>query len=314
MKLQTKVENNLKDNKKLKYKKNLKLFTMTLPGMIHLLLFAYLPMFGIIVAFKNFKYTQGIFGSPWCGLDNFMFLFKSNDFIRIIRNTLGYNIFFIFFGMFCSVFVAIMLFHIKKRAAIKFYQTAMLLPHFVSWVIVSYIAYIFLNPSYGLVNTLLGKLGIEGIQWYAEPKAWPFILTFFNEWKKVGMSCIMYYSVLIGIDTGMLEAAEVDGANKVQQIIHILIPTLVPTMIILAIMNVGSIFRGDFGLFYQLPRDVGVLYEVTDVLDTYIYRALKSGDIGMSSASGFLQSVVGFATVWTANAIVKKIDKDSAMF
>ncbi len=300
--------------KKLNRSKNLKLFSMTIPGLVVLALFAYLPMFGIIIAFKNFRYADGILGSPWAGFDNFQLLFKSADAVRILRNTLCYNAFFIILDMVCAVFVAILLFQITKRTAIKFYQTSMLIPHFVSWVIVSYIVYIFLSPENGLINSVIASFGGEKIQWYSNAKFWPFILTVAKEWKGIGMSSIMYYAVLIGMDTQLLEAAEVDGAGKIRQIWHIMVPTLVPTMIILGILAVGNIFRGDFGLFYQVPRNVGALYETTDVIDTYVYRALRSGNVGISSATGVFQSVIGLFTVWAVNAVVRKIDPDRAMF
>lgn len=315
--------NSVNDNNKFKSKnnkkrfnrtKNLKLFSMTVPGLAVLALFAYLPMFGVIVAFKNFRYTDGILGSPWAGFDNFQLLFKSADAVRILRNTLLYNAWFIALDMICAVLVAILLFQITRRAAIKFYQTAMLIPHFVSWVIVSYIVYIFLSPDNGLINNIIAALGGEKIQWYADSKYWPVILTIAKEWKGIGMNCIMYYAVLIGMDTELLEAAEVDGAGKIRQIWHIMIPTLVPTMIILGILAVGNIFRGDFGLFYQVPRNIGALYETTDVIDTYVYRALRSGNVGISAATGLFQSVVGLFTIWGVNTIVRKIDPERAMF
>lgn len=293
---------------------NLELFILTLPAIIYIFILNYIPMFGVIIAFKDFKYNKGIFGSEWNGLKNFDFFFKSQDAFRITRNTVLYGITFLVLGIICAMIIALMLFEIRKKAALKAYQTIMILPNFLSWVIVAYIAYILLNPTLGVINQIIGLFGGEGPDWYSNPAYWPFILTAFNIWKGIGMNSIMYYAALMGIDDSLFEAATIDGANKMQQIIHISIPALVPIATILMILGIGGIIRGDFGLFYQLPRDIGTLYPTTDIIDTYVFRGLRTGDLSITTAVGFFQSFVGLALVLGTNAIVKKINPDHAMF
>ena len=208
-----------------------------------------------------------------------------------------------------------MLFDVKSRTAIKTYQSCLITPNFISWVVVGYIAYIFLNPEYGTINKFLTKIGLPAVQWYNSPKLWPGILTVVSVWKGVGMNTVMYYAALMGIDSQIFEAAELDGANKLQKIWNITIPSLIPIITILFILSIGNIFRADFGLFYQVTRDVGALYETTDVLDTYIFRTMNEiGDMSISSAVGLLQSVVGFIFVVTVNKIVGKIDPERSLF
>lgn len=288
---------------------------LALPAFILVFIFCYIPMGGAIIAFKDYKYDTGILGSAWVGFKNFEFFFQSNDAWRITRNTLGMNALFIVVGTIFDVGFALMLYEIKQKWRIKTYQTIMLFPHFISWVIVGYMVYAFLNPSIGFVNVTLQKLGIEPISWYSEPKYWPAILTFAYIWKHVGMNLIIYYAALMGIDQQQFEAARIDGASRIKQIWYISIPSIRSTIIILTILAIGKIFRADFGMFYQLTRDVGQLYPTTDVIDTYIYRSLLSlGDIGMSSAVGLFQSFVGFILIITTNTIVKKIEEESALF
>lgn len=293
---------------------NLELFILTLPAIIYIFILNYIPMFGVIIAFKDFKYNKGVFGSEWNGLKNFDFFFKSQDAFRITRNTVLYGIAFLVLGIICAMIIALMLFEIRKKAALKAYQTIMILPNFLSWVIIAYIAYILLNPTLGVINQIIGFFGGEGPDWYSNPAYWPFILTAFNIWKGIGMNSIMYYAALMGIDDSLFEAATIDGANKMQQIIHISIPALVPIATILMILGIGGIIRGDFGLFYQLPRDIGTLYPTTDIIDTYVFRGLRTGDLSITTAVGFFQSFVGLALVLGTNAIVKKINPDHAMF
>ncbi|QUH32093.1 sugar ABC transporter permease [Vallitalea guaymasensis] len=288
---------------------------MTLPVIIHIFIFCYIPMVGIIIAFKDFRYDKGIFGSEWIGFENFKFFFSSQDAWRVTRNTVLMNIIFIITNLIVCVVVAILMYQLTNRVFVKFYQTTMILPHFLSFVVVGFMTYALLNPVHGVLNQMLISMGFEPVNVYTSPKYWPFILPLINIWKTVGMGSVIYYAALMGINKEYLEAAAIDGANKWQVTTKIIIPFLVPVMTILTILAIGNIFRADFGMFYQITRNSSLLYETTDVIDTYIFRALrKFGDIGMSSAVGLYQSFVGFILVIVANTIVKKIDKDSAMF
>ncbi|MBQ4109993.1 MAG: sugar ABC transporter permease [Clostridia bacterium] len=278
-------------------------------------IFNYIPMAGLVLAFKNFRYDKGMFGSPWAGIDNFRFFFESDSFIKITRNTLGLNALFIFLIIVCSVALAVTLFRINSRRATKVYQTVLITPHFVSWVVAAYIVYALLNPQYGLINHLLVKFGIEPIDWYAMPKAWPAILSIAYIWKHIGLDSVIYYAALMGMDSSLIEAASVDGATRWQQTRFVIIPQLTVLIVIQTILKIGGIFRADFGMFYQLTRDVGMLYETTDVIDTFIFRTMRVvGNMGMSSAVGFLQSVVGFVLVMVTNYVSKKIDEDYGLF
>ncbi len=293
----------------------LQLYSLCVIPVLLVFLFCYLPMGGIVIAFKNYRYDLGIFGSEWVGLDNFKFFFTSSDFFRITRNTLGMNFIFIIVSTASAVLVAVLLFHLQSRMATKIYQTMLITPNFLSWVIVAYMAYGFLNPQYGLLNSILSHFGIPKIDWYAKPNAWPFILTIASIWKHVGMDCVVYYAALMGIDSSLFEAADIDGAGAVKKFTKIILPELVSLIVIQTILKIGNIFRADFGLFYQLPRDIGMLYSTTDVIDTYIFRAMRVvGDMSMSSAVGFLQSIIGFIMVVTTNFITKKISPDNALF
>lgn len=298
------------------FKKNFPLFLMLLPGAVFLLVFSYLPMFGLIIAFKNVNYEVGLLRSPWAGLNNFKFLFGTPDAFIITRNTILYNIAFIILGTILSIACAIMINELRNKRMAKFYQSVMFLPYFLSWVVVSYMTFSLFSIDLGVLNrVVLPKLGIEQIQWYIEPKYWPFIIIFFNLWKYTGYNSVIYLSAITGIDNEYYEAALIDGASKWQQITKITIPLLTPLIIILTLLAVGRIFFADFGLFYQLPMNMGTLYDVTNVIDTYVYRALVSmGDIGMASAAGFYQAIVGFILVLTSNLIVRKIDKEKALF
>jgi putative aldouronate transport system permease protein len=297
------------------FRENFELSVMLIPGIIFFLIFSYLPMLGIIIAFKDYRNNLGIFKSEWIGFRNFKFFFTSQDAFRIARNTVGYGFVFIILGIVCAVTIAILLYEIKNKLALKFYQTTMILPHFLSWVIVGYITYIILEPNMGILNQILNFLGIESINWYLEPKYWVAILPVVNVWKTVGLNCIMYYAALMGIDEQLFEAATVDGAGKWKQIKHITIPSLVPLMTILTILHIGNVIKGDFGLFYNIPRNVGLLYPTTDIIDTYIYRGLQTGDdIGITTAVGLFQSFVGFIMVVVTNKIVKKISPENTLF
>ena len=300
--------------------KNKALLLMALPGTLWLIIFFYIPIFGNVVAFKNFKISDGGFirsliDSPWVGFENFKFLFKSSNAYLITRNTIMYNLTFIILNLIVAVIFAVILSQLRSKRSIKVIQTSMLLPYFLSWVIINYFVYAFLSPEKGLFNAIISAGGGEAISWYNEPKYWPFILIFMGVWKGIGYNSIIYFASIMGIDPTYYEAAEVDGASKWQQIVHVTIPQLIPLMTVLTILAVGNIFKADFGLFYQIPRNSGTLYEVTDVLDTYIFKGLTTtGDIGMASAAGLYQSVVGCILVVVTNLIVRKYDENSALF
>ena len=292
------------------------LLLMALPGIILTICFNYLPMFGIVIAFKNINYAKGIWGSDFIGFKNFEFLFRSPDMFIMIRNTLLYNLTFIALGLVLSVSLAIMLTEIKNKFLPKVYQTVIFMPYFFSWVVVGYFSFALFNSQYGFINkAILEPLGMAEIAWFTEPKYWPAIIVLFQIWKSIGYGTVVYVASIAGIDESLYEAAAIDGATKWQQTIHITVPSLMPIIIILTILNVGKIFNADFGLFFQTTLDQGALYQTTTVIDTYVYRALQvTGDIGMSSAAGFVQSVVGFVLVIGTNALVKKIDSDSSLF
>lgn len=298
-------------------RRSLQLLPLVLPAAILTFIFSYLPMGGAVISFKDYNVRDGIFGSPWVGFKNFEFFFKSSDAWKIIRNTIGMNFIFIFVGIVVAVTLALILYEIKSRTAVKIYQTSLIMPHFLSWIIVSYIVYALLNPRIGILNQLLVHISpsFKDFNWYAKPEYWPAILLVCNVWKKMGMDLVVYYAGLMGINNEYFEAAELDGANKLQKIWHISIPSIKSLIIMMSILALGGIFRADFGLFYSVPMNSGLLYKTTDVIDTYIFRALKNiGDVGMSSAVGLFQSVVALITVVTANKIVSKLDSDSALF
>ncbi|MDU1686082.1 MAG: ABC transporter permease subunit [Clostridium perfringens] len=308
----------MKDRMK-RFRNNKELLLLTIPGAIWFLVFAYLPMFGVIVAFKRWRIHGGFFeslmNSKWDGFDNFKFLFQSSDAWLITKNTVLYNIVFIILGIVLPVTLAILLNELLNKKLAKFYQSSMFLPYFLSWVVVSYCLYAFLSPEKGYVNGILQSMGGKGISWYTEPKYWPFIIIFMSQWKAVGYGTVVYLASICGIDKSYYEAAMIDGASKFQQIKYITVPLLKPVMIIMFITSIGGMFRGDLGLFYQLPKDSGALYPVTNVIDTYVYRGLMNlGDIGMSSAASLYQSFVGLILIVTSNAIVRKVDEENAFF
>lgn len=308
------LKNRLTNMKFSMVKDNMSLLLLALPAILYFIVFSYLPMIGVILAFKNYNYAGGIFGSPWNGLKNFEFFFKSQDAFRITRNTLLYSGSFIVIGAVSSVAIALLLYEIRNKVALKVYQTSMILPRFLSWVIVAYMAYTVLNPVLGIANQVLKAVGMQPANWYSEPKYWPYILTIIHIWKVIGLDCIFYYSALLGIDQELFEAAKIDGANRWQQTLYISIPSLFSLMTILIILALGGIFRGDFGLFYQLPRDIGVLYPTTDIVDTYVFRGLRQGTVGVTTAIGLFQSVVGFIMIMGTNAVVRKVKPENALF
>ena len=305
-----------------KNKKTLVLLTMVAPVAIWLLLLRYLPMGGIVLAFKNYKvnprnpsFISNLINSKWVGFKNFEFLFKTDSAWVMIRNTLAYNIVFIILGVIIPVAFAIMMNEITRKFFKKAYQTMMFFPYFLSWVVVSYFLNAFLDAQYGMIPAMQEAAGHARTSWYTTPGPWPFILTFANLWKNVGYSTVLYLAAITGIDTNQYEAAAIDGATKWQQELHVTIPHLRTMIAILFIMNVGKIFASDFGLFYNVPMQNGALFSVTQTIDTYVYRAyMATGDPGQSSAAGLLQNVLGFVCILTANGIVKKIDSESSLF
>lgn len=292
------------------------LYLLAVPGFIYLIINNYMPMVGLMLAFKNYSFAKGIFASPWCGLSNFSYLFSSKWAKIMFRNTICYNLAFIVLGTVLAIFVAIVLGEIRNARAKQFYQTVILIPHLVSMVLVGYLVYALLSYSNGFINKgILENLGMEGINWYTEPKYWPFILTIVNLWKGFGFQSIIFYATIIGFDKTYYEAAVVDGASIWQQITKITLPLLRPTVIMLTIMSLGRMFASDFGLFYQVPMNTGTLYTATTTIDTFVYRAMmEDHDVGRSLAAGFLQSILGFVVVMITNTVVRKVDSDSALF
>jgi putative aldouronate transport system permease protein len=299
-----------------KFKRYLPLYLMFLPGALYMLLNNYAPMAGLIVAFKSYNIRDGLFKSPWNGLKNFQFLFATPDAFVITRNTILYNLAFIVLNMVIGIAFAIFICDAVSNKLKKVYQSAILFPYLMSSVIVGYIVFAFCSQTNGILNnSILPALGINPVSWYSTPKVWPFILIFVNTWKGVGYGCLIYISSINGIDPSLYEAASLDGATKWQQIKNITLPSLVPTIITLTLMSVGRIFYSDFGLFYQTPRNSGMVYSTTNVIDTYVYRGLmEQGNIGMSAAAGFYQSIVGFFLVLAANWVVRKVSEENALF
>ena len=298
-----------------KNKRFIPIYLIMLPGLIYLFIDKYMPMPGLVIAFKKYNAVKGIYGSPWAGFSNFKYLFSTSDAFVITRNTILYNVTFIIVNTFMAVAVAILLSEMWGKAK-NFYQSVILLPNLISSVIVGYLVFAFFSVENGLVNnTILPLFGnTEGISWYSEPKYWPFILVFVSAWKSVGYNCIVYLSTLMGFDKSCYESAMIDGASKWQQIKYITLPLLRPTIIMMTLMAVGRIFYSDFGLFYQVPMNQGALYSTTNTIDTYVYRGLlQLGNISMSAAAGVYQSLVGFVLVLAANLLVRKIDADSAL-
>lgn len=298
----------------MKRKFNFELFGLSLPGVLYLLIFAYAPMFGIIVAFKNYRYDKGIFGSEWIGFKNFEFLFASDTAWRITRNTILYSLSYMFIGTIVALFFAILLSQLGKKS-VKLHQTVLFLPYFVSWVVVGYIALAFLDNSAGFLNRILESVGLTPHKWYFESGAWPYILVVVHEWKSIGFSMLIYFAGIIGMNQEYYEAARIDGASRAQMAWKITLPLLVPLITIMLILAIGNMFRGDFGLHYFVPGDSPFTMKSTDIIDTYVFRSLRElGDFGMSSAAGVYQSVVGFALVLIANFVVRKVNEDNALF
>ena len=294
-------------------KKNLPLFLMMLPGLLYLFANNYLPMFGILIAFKKVNFATGIFKSPWCGLDNFEFLFKTKDAWVMIRNTVCYNVVWILMGLVIAVAIAICMAEISSRKAAKVIQPVICFPSMVSAVLLSFIVYAFLSKTYGYLNTTIFK--DAPINWYQTAKYWPFILTIVHFWQNAGQSSIIYMASIGGIDKSLYESARLDGAGKWKQITNITLPMLRPMITLMMLMSVGRIFNSDFGLFYQVPLGSGLLYSTTQTIDTYVYRALlEMNNVSMSSAASVFQAVIGFALVMVSNTLVSVLDPENALF
>ena len=310
-------DNILAQRKKIKKqeerKRNIPLYLMMLPGLLYLIANNYLPMFGILIAFKKVNFSVGIFKSPWCGFSNFEYLFKTKDAFIMIRNTVCYNLVWIALGLVISVFIAICMAEISSRKAAKVIQPIICFPSMVSAVILSFIVYAFLSTSYGYLNATIFK--DNPVNWYATAKYWPIILTIVHFWQNAGQSSIIYMASIGGIDKGLYESARIDGANKMQQIRHITLPMLRPMITLMLLMAIGKIFNSDFGMFYQVPLGQGLLIQTTQTIDTYVYRALlEMNNVGMSSAASVFQAIIGFLLVIVSNAIVRKVDSENALF
>lgn len=290
-------------------------FIMCIPVIVVLFLFSYVPMAGLVMAFKKFDFSKGIWGSPWVGLDNFEFLLASGKtFTRMTANTLKFYVIFTVLGTILNIAIAIGIDQLVFKRIGKFFQSIMIIPIFISYAAVQFIVYAFLSNS-GMVNNILQLLGGNPIRWYTSAKYWPFILTVVKMWNSVGYGSVLYMSVLAGIDQEMYEAARIDGANKRKQIIHITLPCLVPMITIMLLLSVGGIMRSDTGLFYQVTRNSGILYSTTQVIDSYVLNAiLTTSSYGFTAAATLYQSVVGLVLILIANGIVRKVAPDNSLF
>lgn len=298
----------------LRFKTSLPLTLMALPAVIYIFIFNYIPLYGLVLPFKDYKPRVGFFGSEWVGLKNFEFILNNDQLMLAVRNTLLYNVVFIILGTAFSVFVALMLYEMSRKS-VKIYQTSIFIPHYISWVVAAYVFAVFLDMDYGILNKIITAFGGDPVMWYNDPKFWPPILTIAHIWKGFGYSAVIYYAALMGLDKSLFEAAELDGAGKLKQMWYISLPGIKNMIVMLFIMHIGKIFYNDFGMFYNITQDSSLLYSTTDVVDTYIYRTLITlGDVGISSAVSMLQAVLGFILVIVSNTIANKVDKDSALY
>jgi len=296
-----------------KHKKTIGITLMMLPGAIWIIILRYVPMGGIVMAFQNYRphppnptLFRNIINSDFIGIDNFRFIFASDRAWNMIRNTIGYNAVFIVLTLVLSIALAVALNEITKPKLAKAYQTLMFFPFFISWVVASYFVFAFLAPHFGVFSELRN--------WYHDPGPWPFILTGAHLWKNLGFNCIVYFAAIRGIDQEQYEAAAIDGASRWRQVWAITIPGIKPMIIIMFIMAVGRIFNADFGLFWNVPNNMGPLMGVTEVFDTYVFRAMQSMTVGMSTAAGLFQSFIGFLFIMLANGIVRRVDNENALF
>lgn len=295
-------------------RKNSGLTLLALPGIMLLLVFHYVPLYGVLLPFKNYRFDQGIWNSAWSGWSNFEFLFQGDAILRAVRNTIGYNLIFIILGTAISIVLALMLFELNKRF-VKVYQTIMFIPYFISWVVAGFAFRALLDMDYGVFNQLLQAIGREPVLWYSEPWVWPYLLVAASVWKGIGYGAVIYYAALMGVDSEYYEAAKIDGAGKLRQMVSISIPMIKPIMMMMIILQIGRMFYSDFGLFYNVTLNSTLLYPTTDVIDTFVYRSLvELGDIGMASAAGLFQSVIGFVLVLITNGIVRKVNAENSLF
>ncbi|MCL6457487.1 MAG: ABC transporter permease subunit [Gorillibacterium sp.] len=295
--------------------KNRYSYLLVLPAMIYVFLFSYATYPYLLIAFQRFNYQKGLFNSEWVGLENFRFFFQSNDAIRVTVNTIKLNVLFLIAVTIVAVLLALLFNEIKNRFFIKFAQTTMIFPSFLSWIIVSYMMYSFFTMDYGVINQLLKFFGMEPVNWYSTAKAWTSILVGMKVWKDAGMASIIYLAAIAGIDGSLYESADIDGATRWQKMFRITLPLLAPTIAILTLLNLGKIFYGDFGMIYAIIGDNGVLYPTTDVIDTYVFRALRQiGDPSNAAAVGLFQSTVGLLLVFIANWFTRRFFKEGALY
>ena len=304
---------------RLKYKNNLEYLLFILPGLASMILFHYIPVFGMVLAFKEYNYRDGIFGSPWVGFKNFKNFFDSGDMVRVIRNTVGYNIaWMLLVNLMLGMIVAILLYDVKSKRANKLYQTAMLIPNFLSWVVVAYVGYVILSPTNGILVLALKGMGINAVNLYSSREAakyWPYILTFFEIWKDVGMASLYYYAALLSIDTSLYEAAALDGAGKFKQMIYVSLPELMPMASMVLILRMGQVLSGGMDIFYQMTLDSGALYSTTETLAVYLYHGLAGKyTVGVTSAVGIFQSAVGLVLLIVTNTIIKKVNPENSVY
>ncbi len=291
------------------------LFLMSLPGVAFFIIFSYFPLYGILIAFKDYNIRDGILGSPWNGFKNFEFYFKSDFFWRTTFNTIYLNFLFISVGVILAATLAILLNEIRSGLMKRIFQSAMFFPYFLSWIVISSFVYNFLSQDYGSLNAVLKSLGLEPVAWYSKAEIWRGILTFINTWQSVGYSIIIYMATIVSIDVGIIEAARIDGANKLQEILYITIPYLIPTIIIMVLLAIGRIFYGNFDMIYNIIQDNGVLMPMTDIIDTYVFRGMRvQGEFGMATAVGLYQSVLGCILVIISNKLAKLYDKNAGLF
>lgn len=296
------------------FKKNAPMTLLALPSIIMIFVFNYLPLYGLVLPFQKYSPAKGVFGSPWIGFENFKFLFKTGTIWTAVFHTIAYNMVFLLVGTAMAVLTGLLLFELSSRAQ-KVFQTSLLIPYFLSWVAVSYIVNTLMDFDHGMVNRIIVMFGGEAKLWYNEPKYWPVLLTVTNLWKNMGYNAVVYLAALTGLDSELFEAAKIDGATRIKQIWYISLPMIRPIIIVMVILSVGNMLRGDFGLFYNVTMNSPLLYPTTDVVDTYVYRSLMNvSDIGMASTTGFIQSVVGFFLVLGTNLVVKKVEPESALF
>ncbi len=294
---------------------NIALTGMALPAFLALVVFNVVPMFGVVMAFKNYRYADGIWGSAWAGLQNFKYIFSTDDIFIVLRNTIGYQVVtMLLMNILGGAVFALILYEVKNSKLNRAYQTISILPSFISMVVVGYLGYMFLGYDNGILNQLIEKVGMNPIAWYSEAGYWPFIILLVEIWKMIGMAALYFYASLLSIDTELFEAAKIDGAGKLKQIWYVSVPELLPMTCIVLINGLGHVLGSNFDLFYNLPMNSEALYKTTDVLSTYLYRGLADGTYGPSSAIALFQSVVGFIMIIATNALIKKIDPDKAMF